>query len=117
MKEQECPEQIDFAHFLKCDLRVGRVLSARPNPKAKRPCYIMEVDFGDFGVKQTSAQITQNYEADSLVGQQIVAVVNFPSKRVAGIKSEILVLAAVCPSNGTVLLQPSKEVDNGVKIL
>ena len=108
--------EIDFSHFEQVDIRVGTVVSAALNPKSHKPAFVLEVDFGPFGVKTTSAQITQNYEPSTLVGQQIVAVVNFPSKRVAGVKSEVLVLAVVSEEKGVVLLRPDHPVANGEKI-
>jgi tRNA-binding protein len=109
---------IEFSHFLGVELRVGRVRSTRLNPKAQRPAYVMEVDFGDaLGVKTTSAQVTTNYTADALVGRLVIAVMNFPPKRVAGVKSEVLVLAAVDDTAGTVLLSPERDVALGTRVL
>ena len=109
--------QIDIEDFLKVDIRVGTILSAKINQKARKPAYILEIDFGDeIGTKITSAQITQNYSINELIGKQVCAVVNFPIKRIAGVKSEVLVLAVVCKDNGTVLLQPDREVVNGERI-
>ncbi len=110
-------ETIDFDHFLKVGLVVGTIVSAQENPKARKPAYVLQIDFGTLGIKSSSAQITENYSAHELIGRQVVAVVNFPSKRVAGIKSEVLVLAAVCEEKGTVLLSPTIEVSNGTRIL
>jgi len=108
---------IDFSDFLKVDIRIGTVLSAAPNAKARKPAFVLEVDFGELGIKTTSAQITENYQPQNLVGEQVVAVVNFPVKVVAGIKSEVLILAVVCDGCGTVLLQPKGNVQNGAKVL
>jgi tRNA-binding protein len=109
-------ETIEWDDFATIDVRVGTVLSARPNIKARKAAYVLEIDFGDLGIKTTSAQVTEHYEPTGLVGNQVVAVVNFPSKLIAGVKSEVLVLAAMCPDNGTILLQPTKNVRNGAKI-
>lgn len=111
------PEPIEFADFLRVGMYVGTVISIKPNAKALKPAYILEIDFGDLGHKTSSAQLVQNYTEESLLGKKIVAVLNFPVKKVAGIKSECLVLAAVCPTNGTVLIEPNREVQNGVRIL
>jgi len=109
--------QIDIEDFLKVDIRVGTILNAKINQKARKPAYILEIDFGDeIGTKITSAQITQNYSINELIGRQVCAVVNLPIKRIAGVKSEVLVLAVVCKDNGTVLLQPDRKVTNGEKI-
>ena len=109
---------IEFDDFLKVDMRVGEIVSARPNEKALKPAYVLEIDFGaELGFKQSSAQICANYTIDELIGRQVIAVVNFPPKRVAGIRSEVLVLAAVCAEQGTVLLQPERGVVKGQRIL
>ena len=87
-----------FDEFLNLDLRVGTVLSAEPLQGAIKPAYRMEIDFGpEIGVKRSSGQYTVNYEPEAMVGRQIVAVVNFPPRRVAGFMSEVLVLAAPDP--------------------
>ncbi|UOA09260.1 tRNA-binding protein [Methylobacter sp. S3L5C] len=110
-------EQIEFFDFLKVDVRVGIILSAKLNPKAKLPAYEIDVDFGaTLGVKKSSAQLTENYTAEELIGKQICAVVNFPPRRVAGVKSEVLILAIVCNDNGTVLIQPNIPVTNGERL-
>lgn len=107
---------ITFDDFLKVELATGTIVSAKPNDKARVPAYILEIDFGERGMRTSSAQLTQNYKLEDLVGKQIVGVLNFPPKRVAGIKSEVLVVGAVCPNNGVVLLEPSFTVKNGVPI-
>ena len=107
---------IDFAHFMGVEIRAGTVLEAELNPKARVPAYRLAIDFGPFGVKTSSAQITANYGADELVGRQVVAVLNFPPKRVAGVKSEVLVLGAVSDEHGVVLLEPTFAVENGTRI-
>lgn len=109
---------IDFADFQKIDIRIGTILEATLNVKARIPAYILRIDFGDvIGIKTSSAQLTENYQPEDLIGQQISAVINFSPLRVAGVKSEVLVLAGVCERNKTVLLHPSKEVENGVKLI
>lgn len=106
-----------FDDFLKIDIRSGTILSAKPNIKARNPAYILEIDFGEaFGIKKSSAQITQNYTEESLIGKQILAVMNFPKKKVAGVTSEVLVLAVVCKDFGTVLIEPNIKVSNGEKL-
>ncbi len=110
-------EAIDFADFLKVKMAVGTIISAELNPKARKPAYKLTIDFGDLGLKTSSAQITENYTPDDLQNKQIVAVMNFRPKRIAGVKSEVLVLAAVCKKKGTVLLNPSMLVENGTRIL
>lgn len=110
-------DTITFDDFLKVDIRVGTILSAEPNPKARVPAYILQIDFGPaLGVKTSSAQITDHYQAQDLVGKQIVAVVNFEPKRVAGVKSEVLVLGAVDDSHQVILLSPTQAAVNGDRI-
>lgn len=109
---------IQFEDFLKVDIRAGTIIEAKLNSRAKNPAYVLTIDFGELGIKMSSAQITKNYEPEQLLGKQIVAVMNFPAKRVAGIKSEVLVLACVDESAaGVVLLQPSLTVLNGCRVL
>ncbi len=107
---------IEFDDFMKVDMRVGTVLKCEPNPEAKKPAYILTMDFGPLGIKTSSAQLTINYAPESLVGKQIVAVVNFPVKRIAGIPSEVLVLGGYSAEKDVVLLQPTLSVENGSRI-
>jgi tRNA-binding protein len=109
-------EEISFSDFLKVDIRVGQIIEVTDNLKAKQPAYVLTIDFGELGQKTSSAQITHNYTKEELLGKQIIAVVNLPAKRVAGVKSEVLVLAAVCNTHGTVLLEPNTVVENGTRI-
>lgn len=108
---------IDFSDFLKIGLVIGTIIKAEINTKARKPAYKLTIDFGESGIKISSAQITENYTIDTLLGKQIIAVTNFPPKRVAGVKSEVLVLAAVCKEKGTVLMNPTTNVTNGTRIL
>jgi tRNA-binding protein len=109
--------ELTFEDFLKVDIRIGTVLEVRLNEKARNPAYVLSIDFGDeIGVKTTSAQLTENYQPRDIVGKQVSAVMNFPPIRVAGVKSEVLVLAGVCATKGTVLLHPSESVDNGTHV-
>ena len=108
--------QVTVSDFLKVDIRVGTIVEAVENLKARQPAYVLRIDFGQLGQKTSSAQITQNYSQQELIGKQIIAVVNFPPKRVAGIMSEVLVLAAVCKTHGTVLLEPNSFVENGTRV-
>lgn len=107
---------VDVQDFLKLSICTGTVMSASLNEKAREPAYVMKIDFGpELGVKTTSAQITDQYTTEGLVGKQIVAVTNFPPLRVAGVKSEVLVLGAVTDL-GVVLLATDNEVPNGTSI-
>jgi len=108
---------LSFEDFLKVEICIGTIVEARLNPKARKPAYVLRIDFGEvIGLKTSSAQITENYSAEDLIGKQVSAVMNFPPLRVAGIKSEVLVLAGVCEQNGTVLLQPTKPVGDGTSV-
>jgi tRNA-binding protein len=102
--------------FLKLDLRVGTVVEAEPFPEARIPAIKMKIDFGDFGMKRSSAQITKRYAPESIVGRQVVAVVNFPPRRIAGFESEVLVLGGVPEKGDVILLQPDGDVPNGTPI-
>ena len=110
--------EITYEDFRKVDIRVGTVLSVKNNEKARQPALIVEVDFGgNIGVKSSSAKITHYYNSDNLVGEQIIAVCNFPSKNIAGLESEILVLGAMEEDGKVVLVHPSKKVVNGLEII
>ena len=109
-------EIISWNDFSKIDMRVGTIIEIRDFPEARKPAYQLHVDFGKkIGVKKTSAQITQRYTKDELLGRQVIAVVNFPKKQIANFMSECLILGAVDGSYVT-LLRPEAEVDNGLKI-
>jgi len=103
--------------FMKVDMRIGTIMKAEPFPEAKKPAIKLKVDFGnELGVKQSSAQITKRYQPEDLVGRQVAAVVNFPPMRIAGYKSEVLVLGGVEEKDDVVLLAPDEKVENGTKI-
>jgi tRNA-binding protein len=111
------PTEITFDDFLRVDLRVGTVRSAVLNTKARVSAYVLEIDFGPLGMRTSSAQLTERYAADDLVGRQVVAVLNFSPKRVAGVKSEVLVLGAVGDAAGTTLLALTHPVDAGTRVV
>ncbi|MCF8460430.1 MAG: chaperone CsaA [Flavobacteriales bacterium] len=106
-------ENATFEDFQKIDLRVGTIINAEPFPEARKPAYKLTIDFGALGTKQSSAQITKRYKTEELIGRQIVAVFNFSPKKVAGFKSEVLVLGATPEADDVVLLSPENELPNG----
>jgi tRNA-binding protein len=109
--------EISWADFEKVDIRVGRIVEAEPFPEARKPSIKLTVDFGpEIGVKRSSAQITTHYAPDKLLGKLVVAVVNFPVKRIAGMKSEVLVLGVPNGEGTVVLLAPDHEVPIGGKV-
>ena len=110
--------EINYEDFRKVQIRVGTILSVKNNKKARQPALIVEVDFGgNIGVKSSSVKITHYYNSDNLVGEQIIAVCNFPTKNIAGVESEVLVLGAMEKDGKVVLVHPSKKVANGLEII
>ena len=108
---------ISFEDFLEVDIRVGTVLSAAPNPAARKPAYVLEVDFGpEIGRRTTSAQLTERYTAAELIGRQVAAVVNFPPKRIAGVRSEVLVLGFLDAAGQVVLIGVDHPVPDGGRL-
>ncbi len=106
---------IDYEEFISVDMRVGTIRSARKNELARKPSYILEIDFGDLGTRTSSVQITRLYSAQDLVGRQVICVVNFPPKMVAGVRSEVLLLG-VDSYSGVVLLSLDRQVANGQRV-
>lgn len=105
-----------FEDFLKLDIRVGTIIDAKVFEKAKKPAYQLRVDFGsETGIKKSSAQITEQYTPDELLGKQVLAVVNFPPRQIADFMSEVLVLGTYS-EGGVVLITPDKAVQNGDKL-
>ena len=105
-----------FDDFLKLDIRVGTIVSAKNFEKARKPAYQLEVDLGgELGIRRSSAQITDHYRPEELVGKQVLAVVNFPPRQIANFFSEILILGTYS-EGGVVLIRPDKPVKNGDKL-
>lgn len=109
-------DHLTWHDFERVELRVGTILSAEPLPKARRPAYVLQVDFGDdIGIKKSSAQITDLYEAEALIGKQVIAVTNFLPKQIGSVMSECLV-TGFYRDDGVVLAVPDQPVPNGLKL-
>ena len=110
-------ETISWQHFAQEDLRVGTIVTAEVFAEARLPAYILHVDFGpDIGVLKSSAQITDLYHAEGLVGQQVIGVVNFPPKQIGPIQSQCLITGFPQADGTVVLIQPERPVENGLKL-
>ena len=107
---------ITWDDFEKIDIRIGTIIEVNDFPKAKKPSYQLTIDFGESGIKKSSAQITDLYKKEELTGKQIVAVINFAPKQIANFLSECLVLGVYTDKKEVVLLQPQQHVQNGWKI-
>ena len=107
---------ISWADFEKVDIRAGVVTDAQPFPEARRPAYRLWIDFGSLGIKRASAQITRHYTPQALVGRTVVAVVNFPPKRIGPFVSEVLVLGVYDEAGDVVLLNADRPVSPGLKV-
>jgi tRNA-binding protein len=108
--------ELSWGEFEKVDMRVGVVVDAQEFPAARRPAYQLWVDFGPLGIKRSSAQITQRYTIAELVGRHVIAVVNFPPKRIGPFVSEVLVLGAYDEADQVILLRPDFEVSPGARV-
>lgn len=109
-------DNLTWAEFQKVDIRSGTILSAEDFPEARKPAYKLHIDFGDLGIKKTSAQITDLYKKEELPGKQVLAVVNFPAKQIANFMSECLVLGAVDENNKVTLLTTDRITENGLRV-
>ena len=107
---------ISWDDFAKIDIRVGTITEVNDFPKAKNPAYQIAIDFGELGIKKSSAQITGLYDKSSLAGKQVIAIVNFPPKQIANFFSECLVLGVYTENKEVILLEPERSVVNGGKI-
>jgi tRNA-binding protein len=114
------PETVTFDVFDRLDMRAGRITNVEPFPEARKPSYKLEIDFGPLGTRKSSAQLTAHYTLEELVGRMVVAVVNFPPRRIAGFASEVLVLGlpdvGVAREGGVILLSPEREVEPGARV-
>ena len=109
--------QITYDYFEKVDIRAGRITRVEDFPRARKPAYKLWIDFGAFGVKKSSAQITKLYRKDDLMGRLIIAVTNFPPRQIADFISEVLVLGVVLENDEVVLIQPDSDVPPGKRVL
>ena len=107
---------ITYDDFLKVDMRVGRIVQVDDFPKAKKPAYKLRIDFGDLGVKASSAQIVKHYDKAALLGRLVLAVVNFPPRQIADFFSEVLTLGVIVGDGDVVLVHPDREVPLGAPL-
>ena len=109
-------DMISWDDFAKVDIRTGTITEVSDFPKARNPSYQLKIDFGELGIKNSSAQIVSHYKKEDLLGKQVIAVVNFPPKQIANFFSECLVLGVYTAEKQVILLQPQQTVTNGMKI-
>ena len=114
--QEKTSEKLSWNDFTKVQMRIGTILEAGVFQEARNPAYKMIIDFGPIGKRKTSAQITDLYTPEELVGKQVVAVVNFPPKQIANIMSECLVLGGIGNDKEITLIQPERKIKNGAKI-
>ncbi len=110
--------EISYAQFEQVDIRVGTIVEARVFPEARKPAYILLIDFGpELGIKKSSAQITVHYTPETLVGRQVMAVVNFPPRQIGPVRSEVLTLGYEDANGAIVLAAVERDVPNGKKLM
>lgn len=114
--EQSRENQLTWNEFMNVEMRIGTIVSAEQFKEARNPAYKMIIDFGDYGQKKTSAQITKLYDVEDLIGKQVIAVINFPTKQIANIMSECLVLGGVGENKEVTLIEPERKVKNGMRV-
>lgn len=114
--EKSKMEELTWNEFMKVEMRVGTIISAEEFKEVKNPAYKMMIDFGTFGQRKTSAQITELYTCEELIGRQVIAVINFPPKQIANMMSECLVLGGVGDNKDVILIGPERKVKNGTRI-
>lgn len=107
---------IEWSDFEKIDIRTGTIIHAEVLKNARKPAYVLEIDFGDEGIKKSSAQITTQYQIEELIGKQIIAIINFPPKQIGNVFSECLVMGVYEQNGDVILLSLDKKVRNGLEI-
>lgn len=115
-REKKMKEEISFEDFVKVDIRIGTIIEVNDFPKARKPAYQIHIDFGDLGIKKSSAQITNLYSKEDLLNRQITAIVNFAPRQIANFMSEVLVLGVYNEDKEVILLQASKSIKNGEQV-
>jgi len=108
--------EISWSDFEKVELRAGTILAAEEFPEAKKPAYKLTIDFGELGIRQSSAQLVAHYTRDQLLGEQVIAVVNLPKKQIASIVSECLVTGLIQEDGSVILSKPATKVKNGLRL-
>jgi len=109
-------ENLSWNDFMKVDMRIGTIIEVKEFKEAKNPAYKLKVDFGEIGIRKTSAQITKLYSPNEIIGKQVIAVINFPPKQIANFMSECLILGAVGEDKEVILIEPDRKTKNGQKI-
>ncbi len=109
-------EEINWQDFEKVELRVGTIVVVEEFPEARKPAYKVQADFGEFGVRKSSAQITAHYSKEDLIGRQVIGVLNFPRKQIGRFFSEVLLTGFTLPDGSVILAQPERPVPNGSKL-
>jgi len=109
-------QTLTWDEFMRVEMRVGTVIAAEVFPEVHNPAYKITIDFGEFGIRKTSAQVTALYQAEELIGKQVIAVINFPPKQIANTMSECLILGGIGDNKEVTLLQPERKVKNGTRI-
>ena len=115
MKEEDSYE-LSWQDFMKVEMRVGTVVEAKIFEEARIPSYIIKVDFGEYGMRKSSAQLTKLYSIGDIIGKQVVAVMNFPKKQIGPFMSECLIMGAMGDNNEVILLEPERNTKNGLRI-
>jgi tRNA-binding protein len=112
----DAPPEVSVDAFFQVDVRVGRVIGAALNPRARTPAYQIDIDFGSLGTRTSSAQLTALYQPEDLIGRQVLAVVNLPPRRVAGVESQVLILGAADTAGNIILLSTEREAPLGARV-